>query len=178
MTSENDILRKDERLLQVAQNLSWLPQPNEVLTVLSPYLPPSDLIATALVLAFDRDRLLQTRLAARGWDIVGGHIEPGESPEETARREAYEEAGARLGVLHLLGYQRLRVLGLRPASYRYSYPESFQVFYWARIEVLDAFTPTEEALERALFAPGDARELPFVRALGELYRIALQAAMS
>jgi NUDIX domain len=25
-----------------------------------------------------------------GWDIVGGHIESGESPEEAARREAYE----------------------------------------------------------------------------------------
>lgn len=175
---ESDIMQKDERILQIEQNLSWLPLPNEARTILSSQLPPGEMIATALVLAFDRDRLLQTNLTARGWDIVGGHIEPGESPEEAARREAYEEAGARLRELHLLGYQRLRLLGPRPASYRYSYPDSYQVFYWAQIEALDEFLPTEEARERALFAPEDARKLPFVRTLRELYLVALQAALS
>jgi 8-oxo-dGTP pyrophosphatase MutT (NUDIX family) len=177
MSPDGEFDGKDGRIIHLAQNLPWLPQPNEVRTVLSPSLPPRELTATALVLAFDRDRLLQTRLAARGWDVVGGHLEPGEAPEAAARREAYEEAGARLGELHVLGYQRLRLLGPRPAGYRYAYPDSYQVFYWAQIEVLDEFLPTEEALERALFAPDVARELPFVRALGDLYRAALQAAM-
>jgi 8-oxo-dGTP pyrophosphatase MutT (NUDIX family) len=171
------MLEADERILHLAQNLTWLPQPNEARIVLSDSLPPRELTATALVVAFDRDQLLQTRLAARGWDIVGGHLEPGESPEDAARREAYEEAGARLGELHLLGYQRLRLLGPRPAWYRYAYPDSYQVFYWAQIEALEEFLPTEEALERALFAPDVAHALPFVRALGALYRVALQAAM-
>jgi 8-oxo-dGTP diphosphatase len=169
-------MQKDERILQIEQNISWLPQPNESCIVLSSQLPPREMISTALVLAFDKDRLLQTHLVARGWDIVGGHIEPGESPEETARREAHEEAGARLKELHLLGYQRLRLFGPRPDSYRYSYPDSYQIFYWAQIEALDEFVPTEEARERALFAPDDARELPFVRTLRELYLVALQAA--
>jgi 8-oxo-dGTP pyrophosphatase MutT (NUDIX family) len=171
-------MQKDERILQIDQNLSWLPQPNESRIILSTRLPPGEMIATALVLAFDRDRLLQTNLVARGWDIVGGHIEFGESPEEAARREAYEEAGARLRELHLLGYQRLRLLGPRPDSYRYSYPDSYQVFYWAQIEALDVFIPTEEAQERALFSPDAARELPFVRTFRTLYQVALQAAMS
>ncbi len=170
-------MHKDERILQIKHNLSWLPQPNEVCTVLSSHLPPAERIATALVLAFDGDRLLQTHLAARGWDIVGGHIEPGESPEEAARREAYEEAGAQLGELHVLGYQRLRLLGPRPPSYHYTYPDSYQVFYWAHIVALDEFIPTEEARDRALFAPVEAEELPFVRALSELYQVALQAAV-
>ncbi len=59
-----------------------------------------------------------------------------------------------------------------------SYPDSYQVFYWARIDALDEFVPTAEAEGRALFAPDDARELPFVRALAELYLAALQAATS
>jgi 8-oxo-dGTP diphosphatase len=176
MSPDGDILGKDERILYLAQNLSWLPQPNEARTILTASLPPRELTATVLVLAFDGDRLLQTRLAARGWDIVGGHIEPGESPEAAARREAYEEAGARLGELHLLACQRLRLLGPRPDWYRYTYPDSYQVFYWAQIEALDEFIPTEEALERAVFAPDAARELPFVRTLGELYLVGLQAA--
>lgn len=169
-------MQQGERILQIKQNLSWLPQPNESCIVLSSQLPPREMISTALVLAFDKDRLLQTNLVARGWDIVGGHIEPGESPEEAARREAYEEAGARLKELHVLGYQRLRLFGPRPASYSYSYPDSYQAFYWAQIEALDAFIPTEESRGRGLFAPDDARELPFVRNLGELYQVALQAA--
>lgn len=31
------------------------------------------------------------------WDLVGGHLEPGESPEEAARRECHEELGVRIG---------------------------------------------------------------------------------
>lgn len=169
-------MQTNERILQVVQDIAWAPQPNESHIVLSSQLPPREQISTALVLAFDGDQLLQTHLVARGWDIVGGHIEPGESPEEAARREAYEEAGARLKELHVLGYQRLRLLGPRPDAYRYAYPESYQLFYWAQIETLDEFVPTAEARGRALFAPDDARELPFVRTLRELYLAALQVA--
>lgn len=171
-------MQTEERVLQITQNLPWLPQPNESRIILSSQLPPLELTATALVLAFDRDRLLQTHLTARGWDIVGGHIEPGESLEEAARREAYEEAGARLKELHVLGYQHLRLLGPRPHLYRYPYPESYQAFYWARIEALDEFIPTEEARARALFSPAEASNLPFVRTLRELYLAALQIATS
>lgn len=171
-------MQKDERILQIEQNISWLPQPNKGRTILSSQLPPREIIATAFVLAFDRDCLLQTHLAARGWDMVGGHIETGETPEEAARREAYEETGARLRELHVLGYQLLRLFGPRPVSYRYSYPDSYQVSYWAQIEALDEFLPTEEAREQALFAPDDACELPWVQTKRELYLVALQAARS
>lgn len=169
-------MQSDERILQIEQDLPWLPQPNEVYTILSSRLPPFEGTATALVLAFEGDRLLQTHLTARGWDIVGGHIEPGESAEQAARREAYEEAAATLGELHVLGYQRLRLLGPCPTAYRYAYPESYQAFYWAQIEALGSFTPTPETRERALFAPDAARDLPFVRARRELYLAALHAA--
>lgn len=159
--------------MRVDQDLAWLPKPNESQVVLSSHLPPLALLATALVLAFRDDSLLVTNLTSRGWDIPGGHIEPGELPDETARREVYEETGARLGPLHVLGYQRLRLLGPRPASYRYPYPDSYQAFYWARITTLDDFVPTAETQGRALLSPDEASILAWVQRHRELYAIAL-----
>ncbi|HCT77785.1 MAG TPA: NUDIX hydrolase [Micromonosporaceae bacterium] len=34
------------------------------------------------------------------WDIVGGHVEPGESPEQTLRREVIEETGWHVRTIH------------------------------------------------------------------------------
>ena len=40
-----------------------------------------------------------------GWEVPAGAVDPGESPEEAARREAMEEAGWALGALtHLVTY--------------------------------------------------------------------------
>lgn len=166
-------IREAGTVLQVEKNIPWLPQPNEGCIILAAQLPPREEIATAFVLAFSGDRLLQTHLVKRGWDIVGGHVEAGEAPEEAVRREAYEEAGAQLGTLHLLGYQCLRLPGPRPASYKYSYPNSYQLFYWAHIEALDDFIPTPETHGPTLFSPEQAQTLPWVQAHPELYRAAL-----
>lgn len=41
------------------------------------------------------EKILLSRHRARStWETQGGHIEPGETPEEAARRELYEESGA------------------------------------------------------------------------------------
>lgn len=167
------MMDKSENILQIEHDIPWLPRPNEGLMVLSDRLPPRELSATALVLAFSGDRLLQTQLVKRGWDLVGGHIEPGESPEEAVRREAYEEAGVKLGPLHLLGYQRLRLLGPRLETYRYPYPENYQIFYCAQITALDDFSANQETHGRGLFSPTEAAQLPWVQSHKELYLAAL-----
>lgn len=47
--------------------------------------------------------LLVRELEGGRWMTIGGMVEPGESPEEAARREAQEEAGVEVEVGRLLG---------------------------------------------------------------------------
>lgn len=87
------------QILKEGKNIDLLPKPNEVKFVLSDLLPPHELITSASAFAFEGDRLLLTQLKSRGWDLPGGHIEEGETPEEAVRREVYEESGAALAVI-------------------------------------------------------------------------------
>lgn len=101
-------------------------------------------------------------------------MEFGESPDETVRREVYEETGATLEAVQLLGYQRLRLLGPKPLSYRYPYPDCYQVLYWARITSLDDFLPSAETQGRALFSPSEARTFSWEQINSYLYETALR----
>jgi len=131
-----------EKRLRIEHNIVWLPKPNESQLVLSSQLPPLELVTTAFAIAFAGDCLLMANLTSRGWDLPGGHVEPGESLEEAVRREVFEETKATMGPLYLLGYQRLRLLGKKPASYRSPYPDAYQAFYWARVAALSDSLPT------------------------------------
>lgn len=57
----------------------------------------------ALVFPFYGDRLVLAQIPGRGWCIPSGRIESGETVEEGARREVWEESGATLSRMALLG---------------------------------------------------------------------------
>ena len=61
------------------------------------------MVPAAAVLVFDSGGrlLLQQRSDDGTWDVLGGAIEPGETPEEAARREVLEESGLRVEKLEL-----------------------------------------------------------------------------
>jgi 8-oxo-dGTP diphosphatase len=161
--------------LRLDYNIVWLPAPNEIALILDDQPPPAHLITSALALAFRGQSILMTNLNARGWDIPGGHIEAGESPEAALHRKVMEETGARLKNVRVLGYQRIRLLAPCPSNYRYPHPDSYQLFFLATVADLPAFHPTDETRERALFTPEEAVSLRWVQENREFYDAALRA---
>ncbi|WP_059103735.1 RNA deprotection pyrophosphohydrolase [Shouchella shacheensis] len=56
-----------------------------------------------LVICRYKQSWLLTKHNNRGLEFPGGKVEPGESPEEAARREVMEETGARIEKIHDVG---------------------------------------------------------------------------
>lgn len=77
--------------------------------------------ASALVFNSQNSLLLQCRSDNGAWSTLGGAMEPGETFEQTARREAYEEAGIQLGELEFF----MAISGL---EFFYEYPNHDQVY--------------------------------------------------
>jgi 8-oxo-dGTP pyrophosphatase MutT (NUDIX family) len=50
---------------------------------------------------FDGDKVLLAYIRGRGFEIPGGHMEEGESPEEALHREVYEEGRVRGKIAYL-----------------------------------------------------------------------------
>lgn len=164
------------QILRHGIDLPFLPIPNEITEIRDDNLPPAHLITSALALAFQGQRILMTNLNARGWDIPGGHLEPGETPEVALHREVWEETGVRLAHVRPFIYQRITLRAPCPPNYRYPYPASYQCLFFALVAETPDFAPTAETRERALFSPADAQKLRWVQENEEVYTAALAAA--
>jgi 8-oxo-dGTP diphosphatase len=84
-------------------------------------------------------RYLLAHIRERGYCAPSGRIEPGESPDAAAIREAYEESGAVISRLHLLGYYLLE-----PCAAAEAEPCSAPVFL-AQATRLEPLRPDSES---------------------------------
>lgn len=129
-------------------------------------LPAYGLISTAFVLLFDRSSRLLLRYAelpARGgWDLPGGHVEPGETPYEAAVRELREETGWSLdeSALTVLGWNRIQLQGAKPDGFRYPHPTGYLVYFTAHLAEPGRPTtpePDSECSQAAWLMPTEVR---------------------
>lgn len=139
--------------------------------VLSNQICPSTLTASAIVFATNsNNELALTHHPIRGWQVPGGHIEPGESAEEAVRRELREEAGMIAEHYAVLGFIRIQAIGDKPKNYSYPYPIRYCQVYRADAVEIEDLQPIADADDRGLFAldsiqrlhPGLGKELLFL----------------
>lgn len=134
----------------------------------------NELLVLPSVSVLPRDeegKLLLVRVIDSGlWATIGGAVEPDESPQEAALREAREEAGVELELGPIVA-----VVG--GPEYRLTYPNGDQTSYV--VTVYDATvvggTPTADGDETSDVAWWDTRRLPHDQ-MGTLTRALLRDA--
>jgi 8-oxo-dGTP pyrophosphatase MutT (NUDIX family) len=116
----------------------WIPLPHRMDVVRAASVPDGYDATTAFVLALDAGgRTLLTRVDrhGRGWEVPGGHLDPGESVLDAAVRELAEEAGllVRPEQVEFVGGQQITILDTPPADYAYP-ARAFMAFHVVRLD--------------------------------------------
>jgi 8-oxo-dGTP pyrophosphatase MutT (NUDIX family) len=120
----------------------------------------TELLVLPSAAALPRDemgRVLLVRIIDTGqWAVIGGAIEPDESPHDAARREAEEEAGVTLELGPILG-----VLG--GPEFRITYPNGDQTSYVSTVYAATVIggTPRPDGDETSAVGWWDPEHLPY-----------------
>jgi 8-oxo-dGTP diphosphatase len=102
-------------------------------------LPNMELVSAVFLIALTGSKILAIE-NDRGWDIPGGHIEYGETPEEALIREVQEEAGA--------SFSNAKLFAMLGSDDQDTYKDKVMFMYMANNFTLGTFTPSEDAFGR------------------------------
>lgn len=103
-------------------------------------IPPHLTPTYSLVIPFFKNQIVICNIVDRGWCIASGRIESGESAEEAAIREAFEEACIRIEELQTVGFYELST----------NDATQYASLFSARVGSLENFFPTDEVIERQI----------------------------
>lgn len=100
-----DIAALDEtEALHVADAVDWARSGTQLCRLVKPATPPKHLVSYCVLVDPREDAvLLVDHRDAQRWLPTGGHVDPGEHPAQTARREIHEELGIQPDFLQSVG---------------------------------------------------------------------------
>ncbi|HJP81296.1 MAG TPA: NUDIX domain-containing protein [Candidatus Saccharimonadales bacterium] len=114
--------------------------------------PPLALSTAVMCVAIYNGSIVLAR-NDRGWGLLGGHIEKGESHIDALKREAHEEGGfvidahEQFAVRKITNSRPLSLPGRRP----YPFPISYMPFYWAITDTPPTTHYAEDIFESKVF---------------------------
>jgi 8-oxo-dGTP diphosphatase len=94
--------------------------------------PPLAYTTSVRSLVFREEMVLVLRNRDALHIVPGGRREPGETLEETLRREVLEETGWTLHAPTMLGFMHFHHLSPKPPDYPYPHPDFTQIVYMAQ----------------------------------------------
>jgi 8-oxo-dGTP pyrophosphatase MutT (NUDIX family) len=116
----------------------------------SPTVPkPDDCTAAFCVAITQGDKIVLER-EERGWGLLGGHVDLGETVEQALTRECLEEGGFIVERPVLFGYRK--IIAAKPVTHpapgmTYPFPISYIAYYYARSDKSLAKPVEPEVLE-------------------------------
>lgn len=123
---------------------------------------------------FHQDKILLVQVHGRGFNIPGGHLEEGETPDQAFHREAFEE-GCVKGDITFLGMIEVSHEENPLYDPKGKYPFiGYQLFYRMNITDCLPFTRENETLSRIWVEPS---EIPYVINDHELSLLILEEAL-
>ena len=118
--------------------------------------PEPPMLSGVWMIARKGDEILLVRHRHRGWEVPGGHLDPGESWDQCLARELREEGSATVLRARPFALGRCRINGAKPEGYKYSYPDSYMMFCEVEIDQLLPFGGEMETEDRALVSKDEA----------------------
>jgi 8-oxo-dGTP pyrophosphatase MutT (NUDIX family) len=122
---------------QVRETAVWNngAMPLEINYMITSQFPPLEYVSSVRCIVFRQNELLVIHDPNGSKYVVpGGRSEPGESVEETGRREVLEETGWKLGEMTMVGVVHFHHLAPCPPNHPYPCPDFLQLIYRAEAQ--------------------------------------------